>query len=225
MNRRPRPTFVLALCIALIAQSVGCSSSGSTADPPAQAMEYFPTRDALETLETCTKVTVVLQNGSIVRGWYEGMENLPPRRVYAVPPTAFPQVADSLGEWTPVQGEPIVIYKYPSHEVYEETRTDLAVWGGDLRSRHPNVYLMTPQSTGDTKFTVRIRHIPHYGTFTHVAALPSDSISIIHTDTEEPRSAPTHAANVIGAVAVWALAVCVFGAIAMASGHSWGFGP
>ena len=74
MRLQPRPTVAIVLSVSLLIQGVGCSSSGSSiADPPAP-MAYQPTREALSTLDTGTKVVVVRKDSTALMGWFEGIE-------------------------------------------------------------------------------------------------------------------------------------------------------
>jgi len=228
MTRRPNPTIVVCLCALLLLQSAGCASSRSSlghTDKSEPSTEYLPTRDALETLDTSTKVTVVLRDGATLKGLFEGMDDIPARRVYIVPLKYLPEVTDSLRAWIPVHGESVTIYTYPSREVFEESRTNLSIWGGDLRIRHPGVHFMTPKITGDTRFTVCLLSVPQYGTFAQMSKLPSDSICVILVDRDQPIGKAEQAAigTVVGVVGFLVVAGMITGLWMMGqrNGSGW----
>jgi hypothetical protein len=114
-----------------------------------------------------------------------------------------------MESWVPVQGEPIVVYTYPSYSVFSRGATDTAVWNKKLRSDTRTVHYMTPELTGLPKFNVCVRYMPQYGTFSHVTEVPVDSIHHILIDTEQTKRWVGEPPSATGVIAFTAVAAAI----------------
>ena len=210
MKCRPSPAIALCLSASLLLQGVGCSSTGSTAvnANASTEPEVIATRDALYTLDTGTKVIISLKDGSAMHGWFEGMDDIVSRKVFMVLPPHLPQVVDILEAWVPIQDEPIIVYKYPSYEIYMEGKTDFEAWDEALKSDRHIFQFMTQTSTELPRFNVRFRYIPQYGSFSHVIDIPSEKIHQILVHPEQPLGKAGQAAIGVGVLAVGAVVIC-----------------
>jgi len=175
---------LLVASAGLCLQSASCSHTGSSAvGKQGENSAAEPLR--ITSVEAGTRVVLTLMDGSMVRGWFEGVDVVRPRRVIMLLARHLPEVVDTLREWDPVPQEPILVHLYPSYGVFFRGVTDTSAWQDTIRSRKGMVLYMTPDTEEKPLFNVRIRYMPDLGTFSRLLEVPADRIAQVGVDPEQ----------------------------------------
>ena len=216
MKRRPNPAIALCLCVSLLLQVVGCSSTDPCVKHKikgAAPREYYVTYDSVQCIGRGKEVTLALKDQTVVRGRYWGIDDgQRPLPVYVILPEHLSQVRDSLKEWVPAANEWIIVYGYPSKSVLFEGAADDDLWHSMKKAAERKMHYMTPKLVLKPIVTAEISQ----GSIT--VNVPVDSISqVVRRETVKPDPPP------VSHLVVAALIVATVGAVGIAL--AWAVNP
>jgi hypothetical protein len=190
MKRRGRLTITIAVGLFLLLQQGGCllTLSGYLIGCGMETSEptlYTVTPTGIDSIPPGQELTVLLKNGSRIEVTFGGADFVQ-RIVYLVWPADLGDVTDTLENWRPIDGEPIVIYRYPSDSIFFQGRTDYDKWNHVLRSEKRKLEYMTPQvsrmplllfQAEEAQSQEALLWAERRGDAPYTVAVPSDSIA------------------------------------------------
>ena len=144
----PQRVTVISTWMVMLLTHTGCIFTtsgyliGCAIDKSSPTMHTVPPVGA-DASELGAEVIIHLVNGTEFDGTYQGTEsNL--RTVYLVWPEDIQSARDSLVNWQPAAGEPLVMYWYRTDSLFFEGTTNDSLWTAALKSDRRKVEYMTP---------------------------------------------------------------------------------